>query len=303
VRWDPLTGRSARLLTEGSLQAPNVQDLDELAEQTRPTCPFCAERIERETPRFPTHVRSDGRIRSGEAFLFPNLVPYAKWSCVSVYSPARHLLRIDELSTALLRDNLIAQVEFGRTVIGYDAASSSVAINANHLPPSGSSIFHPHLQGSANPVPTTSQRAFAELPPERVHDYLELENQSAERLIGSADGVTWLASFAPAGPAEVRGLIPQVGSVVDLETGHIEAIANGLSNVLRAYDELDFQSFNLAIHGLSKTAVIVRVAARATFGALHRSDVMWSEHLQEEAVTDLSPERVAATARRAFMSG
>jgi galactose-1-phosphate uridylyltransferase len=38
-----------------------------------------------------------------------------------------------------------------------------VSINANQLPPSGSSIFHPHLQGSAHPVPTTAQRAYAEL--------------------------------------------------------------------------------------------------------------------------------------------
>jgi galactose-1-phosphate uridylyltransferase len=213
------------------------------------------------------------------------------------------MLRIDEISPVLLGDNLTAQVEFGRAVVAYDGASSSVSINANHLPPSGSSIFHPHLQGSANPVPTTSQRVFAELPPARLRDYLELEHESGERLIASQEGVTWVAGFAPAMLAEVRAVVPGVTSVVELTRDQIAGIATGLSSVLHVYAQLGFQSFNLAIHGVSDIAVIVRVAARATFGPLHRSDVMWSEHLQEETVTDLRPERIAAMARHTFASG
>jgi hypothetical protein len=73
---------------------------------------------------------------------------------------------------------------------------------------------------------------------------------------------------------------------------------------LRLYAELGFQSFNLAIHGTGvgrqDAKLILRVVARAYFGPLHRSDVMWSERLHAEAAIDKSPERVAELARRSF---
>jgi galactose-1-phosphate uridylyltransferase len=244
-------------------------------------------------------VHTQGRIRVGEALLFPNLVPYAKWSSVSVYSPARHVLRLDELSPQFIGDNVSAQVEFGRAVRAHDPASRFVSINANHLPPSGSSMFHPHLQGVANPVPTTTHRVLAELSAERLRDYLNVEREAGERIVASLDDTTWLAAFAPSGLAELRALVPDAGSAVDLDRGRIAAVAAGISAVLRIYAQLGFQSFNLAMHEAADF-VMVRVVARATFGPLHRSDTMWSEHLQSETVTDLSPERVAELARQAF---
>ena len=302
VRWDPLTGQSSRLLPEGSLPPPAAQDLEELAQQTRSSCPFCAERVGRETPRFPAEVCLEGRIGIGEALLFPNLVPYAKWNSVSVYSPARHLLPLEQLTPALLGDNLTAQVEFARAVTAHDPASTWMSINANQLPPSGSSIFHPHLQGSAHPVPTTAQRVFAELSTKRLREYVEHERESGERLIDSS-GVTWLASFAPAGLAEIRGFIGDATTITNLDREATAAVASGLSNVLRLYAQLGFQSFNLALHTAGEggdAMLLMRVVARAYFGALQRSDVMWSERLHAEAATDINPERLAERARRVF---
>jgi UDPglucose--hexose-1-phosphate uridylyltransferase len=266
VRWDPLTGQSCRLLPDGSMPAPTAQDLEALADRSRGSCPFCAERIERETPRFPADVCPPGRIQIGEAVLFPNLLPYAKWSSVPVYSPARHLLRLEEMTPSLPADNLSAQVEFARIVLAYDPSSVWWSINANQLPPSGSSIFHPHLQGSAHPVPSTTQREFAALASERVRRYLELERESGERFIASRGPVDWLASFAPLGLAEIRAFVPGAASTVDLDEGAIAALASGLSAALRLYAELGFQSFNLAIHGAAagpEGFVALRVVARA----------------------------------------
>jgi UDPglucose--hexose-1-phosphate uridylyltransferase len=212
IRWDPLTGQSCRLLPEGSLAPPELQDLEALAAQSQPTCPFCAERIETVTPRFPPELWPDGRIRCGDALLFPNLVPYSKWSSVSVYSPRHHLLRLDELTPSLLAENFMSQVTFARAVLAHDPSSRWVSVNANQLPPSGSSIFHPHLQGSANPVPTTVQRLFADRGPARVREYLELEQRDGERLIASTGRVDWVAAFAPVGPAEIRAFVADAAS-------------------------------------------------------------------------------------------
>jgi UDPglucose--hexose-1-phosphate uridylyltransferase len=304
VRWDPLTGQSCKLLPAGSLPAPAAQDLEALADQSRSSCPFCLEKVERETPRFPPEVSPEGRIRVGEALLFPNLLPYAKWSSVSVYSPARHLLRLEELTPSLVGDNLTAQVRFGRAVIAHDPASAWLSINANQLPSSGSSIFHPHLQGSASPVPTTAQHLYSELPPRRLREYVDLERARGERFIGSNGRVTWLSSFAPAGLAEIRGFVADVASTADLDDHAIAALASGLSTVLRLYARLGFQSFNLAIHGAAvserNATLVLRVVARAYFGPLQRSDVMWSERLHAETATDLYPEEIADLARSVF---
>jgi UDPglucose--hexose-1-phosphate uridylyltransferase len=294
VRWDPLTGQSCRLLPEGSLPPPELQDLEALAEQTRPTCPFCAERIETVTPRFPPELLPEGRIRCGEALLFPNLVPYAKWSAVSVYSPDRHLLRLDELTPGLLADNLMAQVEFARAVLRHDPSSRWVSVNANQLPPSGSSIFHPHLQGSANPEPATVQRllAQAELP-----EYVEQEREDGERLVSSTGRVDWIAAFAPVGPAEIRAFVEGASSPEELDEAAVGELADGLSHALRLYASLGFQSFNMALTG---SPFVFRLVGRAYFGSLLRSDAMWSERLHLEAATDIWPEVVAERGREIF---
>ena len=303
IRWDPLTGQSCRLLPEGSLPAPEQQDLEALAERSRPTCPFCAERIESETPRFPPELWPQGRIRCGEAVLFPNLVAYAKWSSVSVYSPDRHLLRLEELTPTLLADNLMTQVTFARAVLRHDRSSRWVSVNANQLPPSGSSIFHPHLQGSINPGPTTVQRLLADGGPARLREYVELERQNGERMIVSNGRVDWLAAFAPIGPAELRAFVADAASPEELDEAAVADLADGLSVALRLYAALGFQSFNFALSGAPAAApslLVLRLVGRAYFGPLLRSDAMWSERLHWEAATDLAPEHVAECGRELF---
>lgn len=287
VRWDPLTGQSCRLLPAGSIPPPERHDLQALAERTQPTCLFCSGRLEAETPRFPPEVWEAGRIRCGEAVLFPNLVPYSKWSSVSVYSAERHVIPIDELTPRLLADNLSTQIDFGRAVTKRDPSSSWISVNANHLPPSGSSIFHPHLQGSANPVASTLQRLLADAP---VAEYAAAE-RDGERHIASGAQVDWIASFAPIGPAEVRGVV----SATELDDETVDELAEGISRILGVYAELGYESFNLALSG-----GLVRLVARAYYGPLARSDAMWSERLHWEAATDLAPERVAELARTRF---
>ncbi|MGZ4441235.1 MAG: hypothetical protein ACXVZN_12830, partial [Gaiellaceae bacterium] len=304
IRRDPLTGHTSRLLPAGSLQPPARLELEQLAEQSRDGCPFCAERVEEVTPRFPPELWPEGRIRRGEALLFPNLVPYARWSSVSIYSPRRHFLPLAELSAELLSDNLAAQVAFARAVLDHDPESRWASVNANHMPPSGSSIFHPHLQGTADPRPTTMQRLLADVPSERYRGYVDAERRLGERYLGATGGVEWLASFAPIGPAELRAFVFDAASPADLDDGRVAELGRGLARALAVYAELGFQGFNLALYGAPPGTrgypLNLRLVARSTIGALRRSDVMWSERLHWEAATDLAPEALAETARQRF---
>src|SRR5882757_898279 len=75
IRYERLTGQSGRICHFALSKLP-VPDLSPLIEMSRPVCPFCPERVEAATPRFPEEVLKSGRMRHGGAVLFPNLFPY-----------------------------------------------------------------------------------------------------------------------------------------------------------------------------------------------------------------------------------
>lgn len=297
VRVDPLTGHTSRILPNRGLMPRSDFDLEEFARETQPQCPFCPERIERLTPRTAPPIAADGRIRHGEAVLFPNLHAYSSHSCVSVYSPRLHYLPLERITDRLMTDNLMTQVEYGRSVMAADPASRWVSINANHMLPSGSSLFHPHLQGIVDPEPTTVQRMLARVPRARFEAYLDAERRAGERWLGSTGAVEWLVSFAPIAPAELRAFVAGVCSPADLEDDLVAELAYGLTVALNAYAEMGYQSFNLAVYGapLGTTGypLNLRVACRSNLKPLYRSDSTFLERLHWEGAIDVSPEEVA----------
>ena len=75
IRFDPLTGSTGRIC-HFSLANLSVPDLSGIVAESRAMCPFCPGKVESITPRFPEEVVPGGRMRRGEAVLFPNLFPY-----------------------------------------------------------------------------------------------------------------------------------------------------------------------------------------------------------------------------------
>ncbi len=300
VRTDPLTGHTARVLHDVELFPEASEDLAALARRTRPGCPFCADRIEQATPRFPPEVVAEGRIRVGEAVLFPNLLPYGRFASVSVYSPRLHHLEPAGITPPLLRDNLAAQRAFAIATRRAEPASRWASINANYMPPSGSSIFHPHLQGSAGSQPTTMQRILAGVTPDAWGDYLDTERRAGTRYIACTGRVHWLAAFAPLGPGEVRAVAPGISDVVGLDDGVLDELAAGTSALLALYARLGRPSFNLALYGCPGSWLSLRVMHRSPVRAYYRSDVTWLERMHLEAAVSLAPEDVAAAAREVF---
>jgi UDPglucose--hexose-1-phosphate uridylyltransferase len=305
VRWDPLTGHSSRLVHSPAPLLPRSDlDLEEIATQFAEGCPFCTERIEEMTPKLPPTVWPEGRIRHGRAVLFPNLLAYSAHSSVSVYSPQLHFLPLGRITARLVADNLATQVAFARAVIRSDPEARWASINANHMLPSGGSLFHPHLQGSVDPVPTTFQRLLAETPSECFQDYLEAERISRERHLGSTGRVEWLASFAPLAPGELRAFTWGPASPAELDEALIEELGHGIATALNLYGELGFESFNMAVYGAPPGTrgypLNLRLACRSNLQPLYRSDAMYLERLHWEAAIDLWPEELAERAGDRF---
>lgn len=305
VRWDPLTGYAARLVRgSSSLLAPQGLDLEELARTTRASCPFCPERIEEVTPKLPPDICPEGRIRRGRALLFPNLLTYTQYSAVAVYSPDLHYLPLNEMTPGLVADNLAAHVDYIKAAIRVDKTAVWASINANHMLPSGSSLFHPHLQSSVDPLPSTVQQMLAGVGGRRFRDYLEVERTAGDRYIGATGRVEWLASFAPVGFNEIRALIPGIGSPSQLEDGLVRELGKGVATVLNLYAELGFQSFNMALYGAppanSDYMLNLRMVCRSNLQAPYRSDATYFERLHWQAMVDTVPEELAARARLKF---
>jgi UDPglucose--hexose-1-phosphate uridylyltransferase len=297
IRSDPLTGHTSRVLSNRGLMPASDFDLEEFARKNEPRCPFCGERIYRLTPKLPPAIDPGGRIVRGEAVLFPNLHSYAPHSSVSVYSPYRHYLPLAQMTERLIADNIATQVAFAKAVIAADPESCWASINANHMLPSGSSLFHPHLQGIVDSEPTTFQRLLTDVPAARFQDYLETERTAGARYLGNTGRVEWLVSFAPIAPAELRAFIGRVSSTAELDDDLIADLAHGLALGLGAYGEMGFESFNLAVYGAPPATagypLNLRLAVRSNLRPFYRSDSTFLERLHWEGVVDLPPESVA----------
>ena len=304
VRVDPLTGHSARLISSNNLMGPADFDLQAYGDQSRSWCPFCGEKASTVTPIFPPVLHPDGRIRRGQALCFPNLATYAKWSSVSIYGPDLHYLPLDRMTPRLVADNLAVQVEFLTAAVRHDPAAPWVALSANHMLPSGSSLFHPHIQGAVDPHPTTFQRLLAEVPAERFGEYLATEKALGERYLGSTGALEWLAAFAPVGFHELRALLPGVRSPEQLTPELVEELGGGLSRALNLYAELGMQSFNLALYGapadVAGYVLNLRLVSRSNLRPQYRSDATYFERVHWTAVVDVSPEELARAAGDRF---
>jgi len=305
VRWDPLTGYAARLV-KGTfpLLAPPAFDLEAFAKETQTTCPFCAERIEQATPKFPPDICAGGRITRRRALLFPNLLTYTQYSAVAVYSPDLHYLPLQAMTPELVADNLAAHVEYIKAAMKADGNPLWASINANHMLPSGSSLFHPHLQSSVDPLPSTFQQMLAAVPGDRFRDYLNTEMQIGERYIGSTGSIEWLASFAPMGFNEVRALLPGVSSPAELTEDRVDELGKGIGAILNVYAAEGFQSFNMALYGTPPAnrdyMLNLRMVCRSNLQSPYRSDVTYFERLHWQAMVDTLPEELAEKARPKF---
>ena len=312
IRTDPITGRTCRITYSrsaerepgtGALPTPPPSAADEAS------CPFCPGNLAKSTPKLPPEICPEGRLQRGQAILFPNLYPYGQYSAVSLMDD-RHYVAIGTAASRIYADCFLNCRDYLLRIQAMDQAAVYMAITQNHLPSAGGSLVHPHLQVQADPIAANHQRYLRQCAKahRRRHgkrlfsSYLQLEKQSGERWIGTTGRWQWLSAFAPEGFFEIWGILPQAGSLREVEDADWLALAQGVINTQKYYRSLGRNGYNLGLlfweDGSTDGEVRVVLKVRANYAPWVRSDITGFELMLGDMATFTAPEQVAAQARR-----
>ena len=311
VRFDPLLGTSSRI-AEGVVLSKADEGALAPLQAPNPNCPFCPDRIGSVTPKVLEAIHHGGRLERGESVLFPNLVPYSQYAAVAVFSQ-RHWLPLEGFTPQRLFDNLSVAVDYVRKVHGYDPRAENCAYNINYLYPSGGSLSHPHAQVYLDPHPTTLMRLErgASIAYWTSHgrsyweDLAETEEARKLRFVARVGRTTWITAFAPIGFNEVRAIVSDCETILDLTDDDLHSLSAGIGRVLQWYELTGYNSFNLALYSGSLNVsrgwrVHLSMITRTAMLPYHRSDAMHMERLHWEAAVDRAPEHIADDLRAHF---
>ncbi|WP_276941674.1 hypothetical protein [Ferrimicrobium acidiphilum] len=311
-RVDSLFGHGARLI-EGAKLTHGPVELGSAVERDG-FCPFCIDTIGDATSPFPVEIARNGRIIVGNSWVVPNVIAYSTVSAVGIYDVSRHFLPLTEMTREIVYDALLAILQHGKAVRAQHPDLIYSSVNANYLPPSGSSLIHPHIQSSHDSVPlgsqakllTASREHFAAYGQPYFEELIALEDAQSQRMVAHMDPFVWLVPFAPSGFYEAWALAPSIGDLVELSDPDIYQLASGLALVLATYEEMGIQSFNFSLIGATPeskdygASMLFRIVARAPMEPYYRSDVTYFERLCLETMIDYSPEEWAQTLRSNF---
>jgi UDPglucose--hexose-1-phosphate uridylyltransferase len=319
IRRDPLLG-------DTSVHNPFLKDkarfffadndpelILKLAADSAGTCIFCGERIERSTPRYPSDLLPEGRLRVGESLLFPNLFSIGKYHPVVSLSKV-HFLKLSEFSPELIGNGLVAASQFLNAVYTMDPAVPYSVISANYLFPAGASLVHPHLQMLVTPVAYSYHERLIEAC-NIYHqkfgscyhtDLIDEEKKAGLRYITQQGGWHWLTAFSPMGSNEVIAVHEGEGDFARLSDADIRSLSEGISRVLSFYEDLGHLSFNYSIFSLKKSHAaesfrcLLKIINRQNLYQNYRNDDYFLQKmLQSELIINL-PEELAEKLRLFF---
>ncbi len=318
-RMDPLTRSWCRI---NILRAQRVKQAEAGArdEQTvgmiqasRDGCYFCKEMLDESTPKFPVELVETGRIRRGQAVVFPNLHPFGEHHAICVMSKAHHL-DLYEFTSQILEDSFRASKEFFEKVHLKNREARYPSINFNHMPAAGASFIHPHLQILMDSKATVgverlmreSLKYFKRRGKCYWVELVEEERKTGERFIGSRGCFSWISSWSPRGNDEVLGIsTAPVSCLLDLNGKEIEDLAEGISRLFKGmWFGRGVGSLNLAVFSGSAEEdisdyfrILVKMISRTTFRTFYTSDEGFMEILHEEPVIQTMPEGIAGDLR------
>ncbi len=310
IRRDDLTGHMSRILPYRR-KYPEIVISPEIIEASKKVCPFCTDQISSSTPKLLPEIASEGRIRRGRAWLFPNAFPYARYNWVIVLCED-HFLYLDQFSVEMLRDGFLAAQEGIRRIGKSQPEFQYSSINWNYLPSSGAGLFHPHIQILVEEAPTTSHQKVLEgirrYQDEGVssfwQSYLLEEIKRGERYISHQGEVYFLTAFSPRGIfGEILILFSNRSTIDEVSLEEWTLFSQGLIRVFQ-YLKGHVFSFNLSLFSGNddgvQSWVYGRLCPRMSVPPWHTSDINYFEKLHDEVMCVVSPEELCKNLKPFF---
>jgi UDPglucose--hexose-1-phosphate uridylyltransferase len=253
IRIDPLTGRTARICHFMKLNWEKP-DFNTLVAGTDAWCPFCGDRVLTVTPAFPKDLIPEGRMQKKDMVIFPNLAPYDTIGAVAIFG-ARHYIPMTEFTAEHIAGAFGFALDFFRRVAASGHPESVYhIINWNYMPPSGSSLIHPHLQVfSSSTAPNLmreeiqgSKAYFKANGKSFWDDLIAHEKKDNKRYLGQIGHTHWMTNFAPLGVAgDVLAVVEGARCTLDLNDADLLNLATGLVKAMAVYDQMGIYSFNM----------------------------------------------------------
>jgi len=318
VRKDPLLG-------DTSIFNPELKDkaqiffgscdqelIDKLVEDSAKACFFCGAAVEKSTPCFTPDFSSEGRIRVGEALLFPNLFSLGAFHPVIRLCDA-HFLKLSEFTPALIHDGFAAARKFLRLAYEKDPRVAFTALSANYLFPAGASLVHPHLQMIVTPVPYSYLArmidccsAWQTANNSTYFTDLADQEKGGERFIGQTGNWHWLTPFSPLGNNEVMAIHADHWDFNDFSEDDIMDLSTGISKILAYYETMGHLSYNYSLYSVRKKMgdgsfrCMLKIITRQNLYANYRNDDYFLQKLLQSELIITPPEELAQGLRKSF---
>lgn len=321
-RCDPLTGYRSRVSHDRAGRVKQAQkltvDISDIVYRSAEGCYFCSENMGRATSKFIPEIpagNGDGRITVGQCTFFPNLHPFAEHHAVGTLT-TRHYLDLDEFTPRMVADNLTAALDYISAVRHIDAESVYPVWVWNHLPPSGASIIHPHVQVALerSPMPelasllSQSEGYLRDTGANFWHELIAVEREGGERFIGENDSFAVVSTFSPRGNRDVQIISKRVSGIADFDERNTLDFAEAVIKVLRGYKAMGVNSFNVATYSAAvgdhpeHFRFSARMISRPVFQPLYTNDAGPIERFYGLSIIEAVPEQVAAEIRKQFNS-
>ncbi len=317
VRLDPLTEHQSVLndALKGKVSTlfpeTDYAYLHQRIDDTKELCFMCDGKWRKFSPRYPESLIPEGRLTKGEIVLFPNLFPLAPYHAV-VMVGQKHGRSLDDFPSSLLFDAFSVSLEFIRRCFESDPDAQFFTINANFMPPAGSSIMHPHFQIIGSPFPMTHHRLLLErsLAYHRDTgscywlDLVETERESGQRWLGEIASSRWFTAFSPIGSNEVNAVWPHASHFLEWGDEDIQTMAEGVRRVLLTYHDLKFSTYNFSCFSgpLGKAApefrCFLRLINRQNMHLHYRTDDFYLQKLLKNEIVVYPPEHLASLIRK-----
>jgi len=313
LRKDPLTEMACRLNINRSKRVhpglAEVESIKPLIEKSKQKCPFCPKNVFRITPKF---VDIKDRFIHGNSVIVPNLYPFSVFHGVTVFSPKKHYLALNEISPKILFDSIENSIDFFKAANRKKPAFKYPSMNFNYMPPAAASIIHPHFQIILDGKPTFMTNLLVEkslkyFKKTRTNFWLDLvksEKKNRKRFIGETGSFSWIVDFAPIRNNQISGVCKGISNLSQMKTKQIRDLANGLSKLFKKLWANKVRSLNMVVFSASLDKSIsdyfllnLKITSRPVLAKYYVSDIGFMELMHQEPVIETLPEEVAKNLR------